>query len=74
MAQSDSIDHASSELNKKSKLNPTRVATDELQLQDLVIAEACHVMGFSPVIKRYTVNTALLTACPAQQQPTKDVR
>jgi len=40
IAQSDSISHARSELSRKIKLNPTRVATEELQLHDLVIADA----------------------------------
>jgi len=31
---------ASKEFNKKIKENPTRVATDELQLQDFVNADA----------------------------------
>jgi hypothetical protein len=44
-AQSVSINHARSELRRKRRENPTRVATDELQLQERVRAEACSVSG-----------------------------
>lgn len=40
MAQSDSMSQAKSELSKNKSENPTLVATDELQLHDLVRAEA----------------------------------
>lgn len=40
MAQSESMSQARRELRRKMMLNPTRVATEELQLQDLVRAEA----------------------------------
>jgi hypothetical protein len=38
--KSDNINQASKEFNKKIKENPTRVATEELQLHDLVNADA----------------------------------
>lgn len=41
-AQSVSINHARRELRRKSNENPTRVATEELQLQERVRAEACN--------------------------------